>query len=368
MKQLALMTAVTSSLLLGVLAAGSATAAPDVSDERLRPKLEETAQQVEQFLTDQDEEFDRLADANGIESSDVSAQSGVKVVKVNPSLDIPRGKRGVAQTVRMRFPVPINDKATVEKSIAVTGDRTTKEGAQAVALPAGRWGWLDDQTAVYRTRNFWPGDTNVRFWINLTDVVLSDDGDTRYVGGSQATRIETLRIARSFVMLIKDRKHHMFVYQNGKLRKKFGVSLGKRKWETRSGIKVLTGIKYRNLRMTGNVRGDNWDVMSPYSQPITTDGEFIHSAPWARYRIGKANGSHGCTNMNIEDARWLYHRTLEGDPVVTKGTGRPMKSSLAYGQGKHWTNSWQDWKKKSALTGNGKRDDDDPGSGGKQGK
>jgi len=351
-KKLTIAAATTATVLLGLLSTSTVTAAEDNSDERLQPKLEETARQAEVLLRAVDEEFIRLADKSGFESTEVSAQTGVKVVKVTPTLDIPDSKMGVAQTVKMRFPVPVSRKAAVERNISVTGDRTGKRGRQQVLLPKGRWGWLDDQTAVYRTRNFWPGKTNVRFRLNLTDVVLRDDGEARYIGGSQATRVETLRLARSFVMLIKNRTHHMYVYQNGRLRKKFGVSLGKRNWETRSGIKVLTGIKYRNLRMTGNVRGETWDVMSPYSQPITTNGEFIHSAPWARYRIGKANGSHGCTNMNIEDARWLYHRTREGDPVVTKGTGRAMTARLAYGQGKHWTHQWRAWKKKSALPKN----------------
>ncbi|MCB0917314.1 MAG: L,D-transpeptidase [Actinobacteria bacterium] len=352
MLRVALVGAAGSALALGLITGTAATAAEDESDARLQPKLDEVAAQTEAQIAAEEEEFYRLADEQGIESESVSAAGRQKVVKVSPTLDIPNRKMGVAQTVTMRFPIPVARKPLVEKNIVVTGDVKTKKGRQSVKLPDGRWGWLDDQTAVYRTRNFWPGKTNVRFRLKLKDVTLRDDPDTRYVGGSNAERVETLKTARSFVMIIKNSTHHMYVYQNGNLRKKFGVSLGRGgDYATRSGIKVLTGVKYQSLRMRGTDRatGETWDVNSPYSQPITTNGEFIHAAPWARYRIGYANGSHGCTNMNIEDARWLFYRTREGDPLVTKGTGRSMYSGLALGQGKYWTYSYTAWKKMSSL-------------------
>jgi hypothetical protein len=138
----------------------------------------------------------------------------------------------------------------------------------------------------------------------------------------------------------------MSVIRNGRQVRSLGVSLGKWRYETLSGIKVLSDTENRVLRMRGTDRyiGEPWDVMSPYSMPLTTTGEFIHGAPWARYRIGRANGSHGCTNMNSEDARWLFHRIRAGDPVVTRGTGRQMSRWTSFTPGQLWVYTWREWK------------------------
>jgi lipoprotein-anchoring transpeptidase ErfK/SrfK len=140
------------------------------------------------------------------------------------------------------------------------------------------------------------------------------------------------------------------VERNDKTVKSFPVSLGKSEggYRTRSGIKILTGEKYSMLRMVGTDRlsGERWDVMSPYSIRLTPTGEFIHGAPWAYHRLGRANGSHGCTNMYVGDAKWLFNRVIPGDPTVTRGTGRPMEVTNGT-PGSYWNYSWKAWKAKS---------------------
>ena len=41
--------------------------------------------------------------------------------------------------------------------------------------------------------------------------------------------------------------------------------------------------------------------------------------------IGKSDASHGCTNIALADAIWLFNRVLPGDPVVTTGTVKKME-------------------------------------------
>lgn len=305
---------------------------------------------------------DSAADGTGVRTTavDASAPTGVRatreggnVVKIKPTLTPgPAKKYGVAQIVTMRFPVAVNRQKEVERAITIAG-YTKGNKAKPVALPIGRWGWVDSRTAVYRPKKFWPGNTTIEFNVNLRGVTVAKQDGKTYEGGAQSEFVHKMRTGRSFVLRIRDSKHQMQVIKGKKVVKTFGVSLGKSKWETRSGIKVLSDIKYRNLRMTGTDRytGETWDVISPYSMPLTTNGEYIHGAPWARYRIGYANGSHGCTNMNVEDARWLYKRVRAGDPVVTTGTPRKMSEGLAYTEGKPWTHSWKNWKKKSHYFG-----------------
>lgn len=263
-----------------------------------------------------------------------------KVVPVQVSVSPSHSEHyGVGQLVTARFSHDIVRKADVENAITVTADKTRSVGA---------WGWLDDRTAVYRPKRWWPGKAKITFKFRLHRLVVGRAGPTKYVGGRQANTTFVLRTARSFVMTIKDSRHRMIVSRNGKHVKTFPVSLGKPGYQTRSGVKILTGEKYKVLRMTGTDRytGDTWDVMSPYSIRLTPTGEFIHGAPWAYGRLGRWNGSHGCTNMYVRDAKWLYHTTIAGDPVVTEGTGRRMEVTNGT-PGSYWNYRWGQWKRMS---------------------
>ena len=255
------------------------------------------------------------------------------------------GKYGVGQLVTINFDKPIARRSSVEDAITVTSNRKKK-------LSKGAWGWIDRQTAIYRPKKFWPGDARITFDVDLKNVLLGVDGKTRYVGARNLEYV--LRTDRKMVIKIRDAKHRLYVYRENKLIKSFPVSLGKVEggYKTRSGIKILTGEQYVKLRMIGTDRltGEDWDVISPYSIRLTPTGEFIHGAPWAYSRIGLANGSHGCTNMRVADAKWLFHRVMRGDPTVTTGTGRPMEVTNGT-PGAYWNYSWKEWRQKSATQG-----------------
>lgn len=245
---------------------------------------------------------------------------------------------GVGQLVSIKLPTPVpqENRETIESHLAISSTKT---------LPPGSWGWVNSTTIVYRPKAFWPANTEIAVSVDLAGVPLADTPHATVVGDEQATRSLTLKTGRSLVMTVDSRKHRLTVVENGRTVKRMPVSLGDKGWETYSGIKVLTGEKHRSLRMTGNERGDRWDVKSPYSIKLTPDGEYLHGAPWAYHRIGKWNGSHGCTNLFVKDARWLYQRVRAGDPVITRGTGNPM--SVHNGTpGSYWNYTWNEWQKR----------------------
>ncbi len=264
-------------------------------------------------------------------------------------------KYGVGQLVTINFSRDVARRKVVEDAITVTSNKK---------LSRGSWGWIDRRTAIYRPKRFWPGNARIKFDVQLRDALLAVDDGVQY--RAKSNRSYVLRTSRKFVMHIKNGTHRLYVRRDGKAIRSFPVSLGKTEggYQTRSGIKILTGEKYVRLRMIGTDRlsGEDWDVISPYSIRLTPTGEFIHGAPWAYSRIGLRNGSHGCTNMRVEDAKWLYQRVMKGDPTVTSGTGRPMEVTNGT-PGSYWNYSYKDWRKKSAYKGqaksNGKPDKPD---------
>jgi lipoprotein-anchoring transpeptidase ErfK/SrfK len=158
------------------------------------------------------------------------------------------------------------------------------------------------------------------------------------------------RIVRAFVMRVSNAKHRMTIARDGERIRTFGVSLGESGFPTRSGIKVIMDTPHQ-LRMrsttVGIIGSEAYDLDVPYAMRITSSGEFPHGAPWDNY-VGIANRPHGCTNLRLSGARWLFHRVKEGDPVVTKGTGRPTEAWN--GLSGVWNVPWAKWVAGSALS------------------
>ncbi|MEZ5185592.1 MAG: L,D-transpeptidase [Candidatus Nanopelagicales bacterium] len=259
-------------------------------------------------------------------------------VTVTPS----SGKVGVGQLITATFSAPVRYKAKAEAAMLVTSRKD---------LPPGSWAWINTTTAVYRPKNFWPGKTRIDVELTLRKVVLNSDASTRWIGGKTTSRTDSFRTSRSFIAKIDSNTHQMRVFRNGRLVKVFGVSLGKPGFATRSGIKIITGEKYRWQRMTSDQLGltdEFYDLQVPYAVRITPSGEFVHGAPWATSRIGLWNGSHGCTNLNVGPAKWFFNHVQPGDVTITTNTGRRMETWNGT-PGSYWNYPWKQWKAMSAL-------------------
>jgi lipoprotein-anchoring transpeptidase ErfK/SrfK len=78
---------------------------------------------------------------------------------------------------------------------------------------------------------------------------------------------------------------------------------------------------------------------------ISSDGEFVHSAPWSVGQQGSSNVSHGCVNLSPANAKWFYNHFGYGDVVdVVNSGGPPLPIWDTYGA---WLVPWNIW-----LTGN----------------
>jgi lipoprotein-anchoring transpeptidase ErfK/SrfK len=247
--------------------------------------------------------------------------------------------RGIGTMLTVRFSAPVKNRAAAQAHMFVTSTRSYGYGA---------WAWRDAYTAQFRPHDFWPGHSKITVRADLSNVVLGTAPDHRpYIG---LTTVASFRTSRAVRVLINARTDRAIVKVDNKVVRNMGVSLGKTGFTTRSGIKV-TAEKYLKREMTAQGIGitnpyDQFDVVAPYAVRITNSGEFIHGAPWAIGRIGRWNGSHGCTNLTPWDAAWFYNMEIPGDVVITTGTNRTME--YWNGEGGPWNIPWKQWLAMSA--------------------
>jgi lipoprotein-anchoring transpeptidase ErfK/SrfK len=260
-------------------------------------------------------------------------------------------KLGVGTLPKLTFSRSIPSKSVVEKHLTVKA--TLDDGR--IRKVKGAWGWLNDSSAVFRPENWWPGNATINVASSLDRAVMGKSGKNYVVGSDSLKKTWTFRTARRLIIKVDGGTDRMKVYIDGKKVKNFGVSLGKADWETRQGVKVISTLKEPLHTYTSTSLNIDPNVETPYelkdipwNTRLTPTGEFIHSAPWAYGRIGRYNGSHGCTNMFEADAKWIYDKTIPGDVVVYENTGGDPVQSWN-GPGGLWNIPWDQWLKKSAL-------------------
>ena len=242
---------------------------------------------------------------------------------------------GVAMPVVVEFSPGIKkaDRAAVQKRMFVRS-----EPAQP-----GAWSWTSSGTqAYYRAPEFW--QTGTKLTVRIATGGLPTGGG-RY---GDRDRSATVKIGRSFVMKVDNATKRMTVEENGKVVRTLPVSLGKKSTPSSSGTMVvmdkLAQTVFDTTAELGPEEGYRTEIQ--YAQRITWSGQYIHSAPWSVGDQGRRNVSHGCVNVSPSNARWLFDRTMVGDPITVKGTG----DKLDYGNGwTPWDVSWSEFIKGSAL-------------------
>jgi hypothetical protein len=56
---------------------------------------------------------------------------------------------------------------------------------------------------------------------------------------------------------------------------------------------------------------------------VSTNGFFIHAAPWSEPSQGFTDVSHGCINLSTAHATTFFNYSLPGDVVVVSQTSNP---------------------------------------------
>lgn len=268
--------------------------------------------------------------ANAVVEPPPIPTKSLRVEHVSPSPET----YGVGIVVRVHFnrDVPESAREAVTTQIKVSSSQP---------IGTSGWAWADQRTAVFRPKDFWPANSDITVSaLPSQEVIASLPRYDLLWAGSVATGFST---GDSQVITVDGETKQATVVRNGEQVRTMPISLGMPGWETRSGTKVLME-KYEVKRMTSDSIGaeEEYELDVPYAIRLTDSGEFVHAAPWATGRLGRTNGSHGCTNLSMDDAQWLYENHLYGDPVITRGTSRGMES--ANGAGGVWNVAWSTWK------------------------
>ncbi|MDD5726614.1 MAG: L,D-transpeptidase [Patescibacteria group bacterium] len=133
-----------------------------------------------------------------------------------------------------------------------------------------------------------------------------------------ATSTEITRPDAGKSIYISLREQRLRAYENGKLVYSFLVSTGKGKYPTpRGSFSVLDKKPIVNYQWSyGPDNPDNYDLgYVPYNLRVTGH-KYIHYAYWHN-NFGHTM-SHGCINVSLANAKWIYRWADEDIPVLIK--------------------------------------------------
>ncbi|MBV8929836.1 MAG: L,D-transpeptidase family protein, partial [Mycobacteriaceae bacterium] len=239
---------------------------------------------------------------------------------------------------------PIADRATAESRLVVTTTPPVR----------GSWYWTDDQTAHWRPQQYFAPGTVVTVQANVYGIRL---GDGLY--GQEDSRT-TFTIGDAHVSIADDATKQVSVYENGVLVRTMPTSMGMGGTEQIGGrtLSFWTPPGIYTVMDKGNpVIMDSSTFGLPinsrlgyretisYATRISTDGIYLHQLNATVWAQGNTDTSHGCLNLNSDNAKWFFNFSQPGDVVEVRNTGG---SPLKIAQNGDWTVPWDEWLKGSA--------------------
>lgn len=252
---------------------------------------------------------------------------------------------GVGTVVVAHFDEPITDRAAAQRRLTVT-TRPSVEGS---------WYWMDDQNAHWRPEHYYPPGTTVTVSAN---VYGADLGGGLY---GQEDTTASFTVGDSHVSIADDTTKTISVYDNGQLVRTIPTSMGMGGTETVGGQTLSfwtqTGTytvmdKANPVIMDSSTYGLpinsrlGYKETIPYAVRLSNDGIYVHQLESTVWAQGNTNVSHGCLNVNADNAQWFYDFSQPGDVFEVRNTGG---QPLQVWQNGDWSVPWDKWLAGSAL-------------------
>jgi lipoprotein-anchoring transpeptidase ErfK/SrfK len=245
---------------------------------------------------------------------------------------------GVGMAIQAQFSKKITDARPFNKAVTVKVNGQPARGA---------WFWVNSNNgyameAQYRLQHYWPAHTRVEMDLPLKGVsagpgLAFDDSLTL-----------SFNIGAAHISQVNGANERMVVTSDGKQVKVLPVSLGKAATPTYLGTKVVMEKKNPQHMVSAPGEPNPYSLQVPWSVRVTLDGEFVHSASWNGGNIGSRSTSHGCTNLNVNDAKWFYTFSKLGD-VVTYTNTQTSKVMPSWDGWGWWNVPWSQWQQGNLL-------------------
>lgn len=259
------------------------------------------------------------------------------------------GVYGVGMPIIAYFDRKITDSTEFRKAVTVTVNGEPASGAWYWEK-TGRKGQALE--AHYRLQKYWPAHAKI---VMKLPVKGKSAGPGLIYDDSLTLSIST---GAANISSVDCSQEKMIVTSDDKTVHTMPTSCGAAKTPTRTGSKVVmqkgeADPKTGKMRPDGAVRmvsddsSDPYDEIVPWSVRITNSGEYVHAASWNGGNIGQRSTSAGCTNLNVDDAKWYYQFSQVGDVVTYRNTGgKTMPVWDGYGD---WNVAWDDWQQGGAV-------------------
>lgn len=256
------------------------------------------------------------------------------------------GTYGVGTVVVAHFDEKIDDKAAAERNLIITTNPPVP----------GSWHWVDASNAHWRPEKYYAPGATVTVSAKIYGLRVADG-----LYGQQDERV-SFRIGNAHVSIADDHTKQVSVFDNGQLVRTMPTSMGMGGTET-IGDRVLSfwtppGI-YTVMDKANPVIMDSstfglpvnsrlgYKESIPWATRISHDGIYLHQLNATIWAQGNTDTSHGCLNLNSDNAKWFYDFAMPGDVVEVRNTGGPPQQLNQNGD---WSMPWDQWVQGSALT------------------
>jgi lipoprotein-anchoring transpeptidase ErfK/SrfK len=236
------------------------------------------------------------------------------------------GTYGIGAVVVAHFDAPVGDRGAAEQQLQVTTDPPV----------SGAWHWVNNQTAHWRPPQYYAPGTTVS------------------VAAEQNPPV-TFTIGASHVSIADDATKQVSVYDGGALVRTMPTSMGRggtdKVGNTTISFWTQPGV-YTVMDKSNPVIMDSstfglpinahlgYKESIPYAVRISTDGVYLHELDATVPEQGHTDTSHGCLNLNKENASWFYNFSIPGDIVEVRNTGG---KPLQLWQNGDWSVPWDQW-------------------------